>query len=86
MRFHKYKKAQKEYKTPKSTKKYKNKTNLKFINLQFIDTRFISLRFIDIVDHLKKHHQQVEKCNLFAYLRKKVSTMEMLIPLNQQKY
>ena len=46
IRFHKYKKAQKEYKAPKSTKKYKNTTNLRFINLRFIDLRFINLRFI----------------------------------------
>ena len=48
IRFHKYKKAQKEYKAPKNTKKYKNTTNLRFINLKFIDIRFINLRFIDI--------------------------------------
>ena len=48
IRFHKYKKAQKEYKVPKSTKKYKNTTNLRFINLRFIDLRFINLRFIDL--------------------------------------
>ena len=44
IRFHKYKKAQKEYKAPKSTKKYKNTTNLRFINLKFIDIRFIKLK------------------------------------------
>ena len=48
IRFHKYKKAQKEYKGPKSTKKYKNTTNLRFINSKFIDIRFINLKFIDI--------------------------------------
>ena len=31
IRFHKYKKTQKEYKAPKSTKKYKNTINLRFI-------------------------------------------------------
>ena len=72
IRFHKYKKAQKEYKAPKSTKKYKNTTNLRFINLRFIDIRFINLRFIDM-----------EKSNLSAYFRKKVSTMEILVPLKQ---
>ena len=56
IRFHKYKKAQKEYKVPKSTKKYKNTTNLRFINLRFIDLRFINLRFIDLrFIKLKKH-------------------------------
>ena len=48
IRFHKYKKAQTEYKAPKSTKKYKNTTNLRFINLRFIDLRFINLRFINL--------------------------------------
>ena len=56
IRFHKYKKAQKEYKALKSTKKYKNTTNLRFINLKFIDIRFINLKFIDIrFIKLKKH-------------------------------
>ena len=82
VRFHKYKKAQKEYKASKSTKKYKNTTNWRFINLKFIDIRFINLRFIDIrFIKLKKYLE--EKSNLIAYLRKKVSTMEMLVLLNQ---
>ena len=46
-RLHKYKKAQKEYKAPKSTKMYNSTTNLKFINLKFINLRFINLRFMD---------------------------------------
>ena len=46
IRFHKYKKAQQEYKAPKSTKNYKNATNLRFIDLRFINLRFINLRFI----------------------------------------
>ena len=48
IRFHKYKKAQTEYKAPKSTKKYKNTTNLRFINLRFIDLKFIDIRFINL--------------------------------------
>ena len=35
-------------KAPKSTKKYKNTTNLRFIDLKFINLRFINLKFIDI--------------------------------------
>ena len=48
VRFHKYKKNARDQKVPKSTKKYKNTTNLRFINLKFIDIRFINLKFIDI--------------------------------------
>ena len=48
IRFHKYKNAQQEYEGPKSTKNYKNTTNLRFINLRFIDLRFTNLRFINL--------------------------------------
>ena len=44
----KHKKNTGHQKVPKSTKKYKNTTSLRFINLKFIDIRFINLTFIDI--------------------------------------
>ena len=68
IRFHKYKKAQKEYKTPKSTKKYKNTTNLKVINLKFIDIKFINLKFIGIRFIKLKKHLSGKNVNVFIKL------------------
>ena len=44
----KHKKNTRHQKVPQNTKKYKNTTNLRFIDLRFTDLRFINLRFIDL--------------------------------------
>ena len=56
----------------KSNKKYKNTTNLIFINLKFIDIRFMNLRFIDI-RFINSRFIKIRfiKLNLFAYFQKK---------------
>ena len=52
IRFDKYKKVQKQCKAPKkalkSTKIYKNATDLRFSDLRFIILRIIDLRFINL--------------------------------------
>ena len=57
------KSTKKHKKALKSTKKYKNTTNLRFIDIRFIDIRFINLKFIKLKKHkkalkgTKKHNQ-----------------------------